>query len=127
MRKLLVLRHENAVLRLQIGRGPPQPADRRWLSALSGLIPRCLWGEVFAMTQRRYSPGTGGESTVQPVGRPLMAHSRRRAHDKHPSFIDLEARMITGIQQRLNILGSPRPGVFYQRDAHNLASRRYPV
>ncbi|MFB7715190.1 integrase core domain-containing protein [Streptomyces sp. NPDC056105] len=52
--ELLVLRHENAVLRRQIA-GPVryEPADRFWLAALSSLIPRRRWREVFAVT-----PGT---------------------------------------------------------------------
>ena len=48
--ELLVLRHENAVLRRQISRVRYQPADRLWLAALSQLIPRCRWGQVFAVT-----------------------------------------------------------------------------
>ena len=51
--ELLVLRHENAVLRRQISRVRYQPADRLWLSALSRLIPHQRWAEVFAVT-----PGT---------------------------------------------------------------------
>jgi hypothetical protein len=37
--EFLVLRHENTVLRRQIGRVRYQPGDRLWLAALSRLIP----------------------------------------------------------------------------------------
>jgi putative transposase len=48
--ELLVLRHENAVLRRHIGRVRYAPADRLWLAALSRLVPRRRWGEVFMTT-----------------------------------------------------------------------------
>jgi putative transposase len=46
-----VLRHQNAVLRRQISRVRYQQADRLWLAALSRLIPRQRWAEVFTVTQ----------------------------------------------------------------------------
>ncbi|MEU1599602.1 integrase, partial [Streptomyces sp. NPDC005708] len=52
--ELLVLRHENAVLRRQLASPVRyEPVDRFWFAALSGLIPRCRWREVFPVT-----PGT---------------------------------------------------------------------
>jgi transposase len=52
--ELLVLRHENAVLRRQLaGRVRYEPADRLWFAALSGLVDRRRWREVFPVT-----PGT---------------------------------------------------------------------
>src|SRR5712692_3608878 len=48
--ELLVLRHENAVLRRQAGGVRNQPGDRLWLAALSRVISRHRWGEVFAVT-----------------------------------------------------------------------------
>jgi transposase len=48
--ELLVLRHQNAVLRRQVPRVRYEPADRLWLAALSHLIPRSRWAEIFPIT-----------------------------------------------------------------------------
>jgi putative transposase len=48
--EVLVLRQQNAVLRRQITRVRYEPADRAWLAALSRLVPRSRWAEVFPVT-----------------------------------------------------------------------------
>ena len=48
--ELLVLRHENAVLRRHAGRVRYEKADRVWFAALARLIPRTRWSEVFPVT-----------------------------------------------------------------------------
>ncbi|MEU5057423.1 MULTISPECIES: integrase core domain-containing protein [unclassified Streptomyces] len=48
--ELLVLRHEDAVLRRHVPRLRYEPADRLWFAALSHLIPRRRWHQVFPMT-----------------------------------------------------------------------------
>lgn len=49
--EVLVLRHENQVLRRQLrGRVRWDHADRIWLTALSRLVSRRRWPEVFAVT-----------------------------------------------------------------------------
>jgi hypothetical protein len=49
--ELLVLRHQNQVLRRQL-RGWPRwdHADRVWLTALSRLVNRRRWAEIFPVT-----------------------------------------------------------------------------
>src|SRR5512133_3289772 len=48
--ELLMLRHENAVLRRHAGRVRYEPADRAWFAALARLVPRRRWAEVFPVT-----------------------------------------------------------------------------
>ncbi len=72
--ELLVLGHENAVLRRQIGRVRYQPGNRLWLAALSRLIPRRRWREV-----RRGLP-------CEAVGARRMPGHTRAAIAGHPSM-----------------------------------------
>jgi putative transposase len=90
--ELLVLRQENAVLRRQVARVRYEPADRAWFAALSGLIPRVRWAEVFPVIpatllawHRRLVAGTY-TTTRRPLGRPptavaVKALILRMAHD----------------------------------------------
>ena len=45
--ELLVLRHENVVLRRHIGRVRYEAADRVWFAALARLLPRWRWTQIF--------------------------------------------------------------------------------
>jgi transposase InsO family protein len=78
--ELLVLRHENVVLRRQISRVRYTRADRAWLAALSRLVPRRRWAEVFLVTpatilawHRRLVSRKGDYTTRRRPGRPPTA------------------------------------------------------
>jgi putative transposase len=83
--ELLVLRHENAVLRRQIGLVRYEPGDRLWLAALSRPIRRCRWGEVFIVTpttllrwHRRLVARKWDYTTRRGPGRPPTAAAIRK-------------------------------------------------
>jgi putative transposase len=48
--ELLVVRHENAVLRRHVGRVRYEPADRVWFAALASLVPRRRRAEILPVT-----------------------------------------------------------------------------
>jgi putative transposase len=48
--EVLVLRQQNAVLRRQVTRVRYEPAHRAWFAALSRLVPRARWADVFPVT-----------------------------------------------------------------------------
>jgi hypothetical protein len=75
--ELLVLRHENAVLRRHAGRVRYEPADRVWFAALARLLPRRRWTEIFPVTpatllawHRRLAAGKYDTSNSRKPGRP---------------------------------------------------------
>jgi transposase InsO family protein len=75
--ELLVLRHENAVLRRHVGRVRYGAADRVWLAALARLIPRGRWAGIFPITpatllawHRRLVAGKYDTSNRRTPGRP---------------------------------------------------------
>ena len=83
--ELLVLRHENAVLRRQVGRVRYEPGDRLWLAALSRLVPRRRWGEVFMVTpatllawHRRLAARKWDYTSYGRPGRPYTAAAIRK-------------------------------------------------
>jgi hypothetical protein len=97
--ELLVLRHENAVLRRQVKRVRHEAADRVWLAALSRLIPRHRWPQVFGVRpdtllrwHRRlvacrwtYPRGatSGRPSTAAPIGRLVVTMARQNPRGGH--------------------------------------------
>jgi putative transposase len=96
---LLVLRHENAVLRRQIGRVRYQPGDRLWLAALSRLVPRHRCSEMFAVTpatlltwHRRLVTRKWDYASRRRPGRPSTAAAARklviRMAMENPAYVE---------------------------------------
>jgi hypothetical protein len=82
---LLVLRHENAVLRRNAGRVRHESAGRAWFTALMQVIPRRRRAGVFPVTpatlpagHRRLAAGRYDTSSRRPPGRPATVRSIAR-------------------------------------------------
>jgi putative transposase len=78
--ELLVLRHENAVLRRHAGRVRYEPGDRVWFAALARVLPRRRWTDVFPVTpatllawHRKLAGGKYDTSKRRKPGRPPTA------------------------------------------------------
>ena len=85
--ELLVLRHENAVLRRNAGQVRYEPADRVWFAALARLIPRRRWADVFPVTP----------ATLLAWHRKLAAKkydTSKRRRPGHPPTIPAIARLV---------------------------------
>ena len=83
--ELLVLRHENTVLRRNAGRIGYEPGDRAWFAALTRFIPRRRWAEVFPVTpatllawHRRLAAKKYDTSKRRRPGRPATVRSIAR-------------------------------------------------
>jgi hypothetical protein len=80
--ELLVLRHENAVLRRHVSRVRYEPADRAWFAALARLVPSSRWTQIFPVTpatlpawHRKLAAATCDTSRRRKPGRPPAARS----------------------------------------------------
>ncbi len=83
--ELLVLRHENAVLRRHAGRVRYEPTNRVWFAALAQLIPRRRWAGIFPVTpatllawHRRLAARKYDTSRWRKPGRPSASRSIAR-------------------------------------------------
>jgi putative transposase len=99
--ELLVLRHENAVLRRHAGRIRYEPADRVWFIALTQLIPRRRWAGVFPVTP----------ATLLAWHRRLAArkyHTSRRRNPGRPPVIRSIARLVVRLAKENPLWGYRR-------------------
>jgi hypothetical protein len=74
--EILVLRHQVSVLRRQVTRPRPSPADRAMLAVLAAALPRVRWPVFFVQSKtllrwhRELVAGKWTYSTTKPPGRP---------------------------------------------------------
>lgn len=99
--ELLMLRHENAVLRRHAGQVRHEPADQTWLAALARLVPRkrrdpgvLRWRNPHYQRAKPPAAGSASATTTRPAGasaagsEQLAAAGRYRAPDSLIAFLD---------------------------------------
>jgi transposase len=109
--ELLVLRHENAVLRRHVGRLRYEPADRVWFAALAWLVPRRRRAEIFPVTP----------ATLLAWHRKLAAmkyDTRKRRKPGRPPTVQSIARLVLRLAKDKAVWGYrrihgelPKPGL----------------
>jgi hypothetical protein len=119
--ELLVLRHENAVLRRHASRVRYEPADRVWLAALARLIPRNRWAEVFPVTPATllaWHRRLAAKSMTRASGASPAARRRSRALPVSSSApathtnCPMNARTLEGMARFLTGQAHPLPAVY---------------
>ena len=111
--EMLVLRHENAVLRRQVSRVRYEPADRAWFAVLVRIVSRRRWSEVFPVTPatllawpRKLAPKNTTRGAVQarpPSGHPGIKRLVLRLARENPLYVE--------------------PGIMWSRAAESVTSR----
>ena len=111
--ELLVLRHENSMLRRHADRVRYEPADRVWFAALARLIPRSRWTEVFAVAP----------ATLLAWHRKLAASkydmSNRRKPGRPPTVPSI-ARLVVRLAKENPLY--VKPGIMWSRAAESVTS-----
>jgi putative transposase len=97
--ELLVVRHENTVLRRHAGRIRYEPADGVWFAALAELIPRRHWAGIFPvtpptllawhrkLTARKYDTSRRGKPGLPPTVLSIARLAVRMA-EENPRYVE---------------------------------------